>query len=126
MGDFESKLLNFHVLLMAAGAWFILWGLRKVWAGLDKVSIIRKLKPIYAVVLCEILVQIPGVLPDATMGERVLTAIWAAFLSCVGYQLIRRFLKPSGIDLPEDPEELAIVETVVEKEVKKEVTHDDQ
>ena len=108
MGELEEKLLSFHVIIIAAAAWLILWVLRKIWTGLDNINIVKKLKPIYPVILCEGFVWIPGILPDATMGERILLAIWAGFLAAIGYQLIRRFLKPHGIDLPDNPDELAV------------------
>jgi hypothetical protein len=85
LGDLESKLLHVHVVLMAIAAWF---------------------KPIYPLVLCEGFVWIPGILPQATVGERILTAVWAGILAAIGYQLIRRFVKKVGVDLPEDPNKL--------------------
>jgi hypothetical protein len=103
----EEKLLNFHVVLMAGAGWFILWVLRKVWKGMDDIGFIKRLKPIYPIILCEIFVWIPGILPDATFGEKILTALWSGFLAAIGYQLVRRFLRPHGIELPDNPDELA-------------------
>jgi hypothetical protein len=106
-GPLVDKLLHFHVVLMAIAAWVILWALRKMWKGMDKIELVRRLKPLYPIVLCEGFVWIPGVLPDYTTGERLLMAVWAALLSAVGYQLVRRFVKQkTGADLPEDPNKL--------------------
>jgi hypothetical protein len=107
MGELEQLLLNTHVVLMAIAAWVILWALRKVWSGFDKIGIVRKLKPLYAAALCEGFVWIPGVLPEATLGERILIAVWAGFLSSIGYQLLQRFVQQKvGVALPENPDEL--------------------
>jgi hypothetical protein len=106
-GPLVDKLLHFHVILMAIAAWVILWALRKMWKGMDKIELVRRLKPLYPIVLCEGFVWIPGVLPDYTTGERLLMAVWAALLSAVGYQLVRRFVKQkTGAELPEDPNKL--------------------
>jgi hypothetical protein len=91
---------------MAIAAWFVLWALRKIWKGMDSIEWVRRLKPIYPLVLCEGFVWIPGILPQATVGERILTAVWAGILAAIGYQLIRRFVKKVGVDLPEDPNKL--------------------
>lgn len=107
MGELEQQLLNYHVVLMAVAAWVVLWALRKIWSGFDKITIVRNLKPLYAAALCEGFVWIPGVLPDATVGERVLIAIWAGFLASIGYQLLRRFVQEkTGAELPENPDKL--------------------
>jgi hypothetical protein len=106
-GPLVEKLLHFHVVLMAIATWVILWSLRKMWKGMDTITWVRRLKPLYPIVLCEGFVWIPGVLPDYTTGERLLMAVWAALLSAVGYQLVHRFVKEkTGIELPEDPNQL--------------------
>jgi hypothetical protein len=106
-GPLVEKLLHFHVVLMAIATWVILWSLRKMWNGMDSIVWVRRLKPLYPIVLCEGFVWIPGVLPDYTTGERLLMAVWAALLSAIGYQLVHRFVKDkTGIELPKDPNEL--------------------
>jgi hypothetical protein len=106
-GPLVEKLLHFHVVLMAIATWVILWSLRKMWKGMDSIVWVRRLKPLYPIVLCEGFVWIPGVLPDYSTGERLLMAVWAALLSAVGYQLVHRFVKErTGIELPEDPNKL--------------------
>ena len=107
MGELEAKFLNYHVVLMAVAAWIILWSVRKIWSGMDTNKWLKKLKPLYAAVLCSGFVWIPGVLPEAEVGERILVAIWAGFLASIGYQLLRRFVRSkAGVELPEDPDQL--------------------
>jgi hypothetical protein len=106
LGDLESKLLHIHVVLMAIAAWFVLWALRKIWKGMDNVEWVKRLKPLYPLVLCEGFVWIPGLLPQATTGERILMAVWAGILAAIGYQLIRRIVRKVGVELPEDDRKL--------------------
>jgi hypothetical protein len=106
LGDLESQLLHIHVVLMAIAAWFVLWALRKIWKGMDSIVWVRRLKPLYPLVLCEGFVWIPGILPEATTGERILMAVWAGILAAIGYQMIRRIVKRVGVELPEDPGKL--------------------
>ena len=107
MGELTEKLLSYHVLLMAIAAWIVLWSIRKIWSGMDGNKWVRKFKPLYAAALCEGFVFIPGVLPDAVPGEKVLIALWSGFLAAIGYQLLRRFVKvKTGVELPENPDEL--------------------
>jgi hypothetical protein len=106
LGDLESKLLHIHVVLMAIAAWFILWAIRRMWKSMDDNEWVRRLKPLYPTVLCQGFVWIPGILPDATTGERILMAVWAGILAAIGYQIIRRFVKKVGVHLPEDPNQL--------------------
>jgi hypothetical protein len=91
---------------MAIAAWFVLWALRKIWKGMDTIVWVRRLKPLYPLVLCEGFVWIPGILPGASTGERILMAVWAGILAAIGYQMIRRIVKKVGVDLPEDPSKL--------------------
>lgn len=106
LGDLESKLLHIHVVLMAIAAWFVLWAIRRMWKTMDDNEWVRKLKPLYPTILCQGFVWIPGVLPDATLGDRILLAIWAGILASIGYQIIRRFVKKVGVELPDDPNKL--------------------
>ena len=106
LGDLESKLLHVHVVLMAIAAWFVLWALRKVWKEMDSVEWVKRLKPLYPLVICEAFVWIPGILPEATTGERILMAVWAGVLAAIGYQLIRRIVRRVGVELPEDSRKL--------------------
>lgn len=106
LNDLESKLLNVHVVLMAIAAWFLLWAIRKMWKGMDGIEWVRRFKPLYPVLLCEAFVWIPGIIPDATIGERVLMAVWAGVLAAIGYQIIRRVVKKVGVELPADATKL--------------------
>jgi hypothetical protein len=115
MENLEAQLLNANIVLMAAGAWFALWVLRKIWKGMDRVVWIRRLKPLYPAILCQGFVWIPGAMPgtdlntavdDVTIGARILTGLWCGFLASIGYQLLRRFLSNQGVDLPSDPKDL--------------------
>ncbi|MGD9381721.1 MAG: hypothetical protein PVI03_04680, partial [Candidatus Thorarchaeota archaeon] len=98
MGDLEQQLLNTNIVLMAAGAWFMLWVIRKIWKGMDKIKWVRKLKPLYPAIICQGLVWIPGAMPgitsetniDETIAPRILTGLWCGFLASIGYQLLRR------------------------------------
>ena len=109
MESLEGQLLNLNVVLIAVGAWFILWVLRKVWKGMDSNKIVKRLKPLYPAVLCQGIVWIPGALPaepEPTVGSRILMALWCGFLASIGYQLLKRFLGQKGIELPDKPEDL--------------------
>lgn len=109
MGSLEEHLLNIHVVLISTAAWFILWVLRKVWKGMDTIKLVHRFKPLYPALLCQGFVWIPGTLPAEsapTIGYRILIGLWCGFLASIGYQLIKRFLQPRGIDLPDKPEEL--------------------
>jgi hypothetical protein len=109
MGSLEQHLLNVNVVLISAGAWFILWVLRKIWKGMDKNKWVSRFKPLYPAVLCQGFVWIPGALPpepEPTIGGRILMGLWCGFLASIGYQLIKRFLGQRGIELPDKPEEL--------------------
>ncbi|MHC4298873.1 MAG: hypothetical protein ACYS7Y_16470 [Planctomycetota bacterium] len=44
------------------------------------------------------------------IGHRILMGLWCGFLASIGYQLVKRFLKPQGIVLPERPEDLMITD----------------
>jgi hypothetical protein len=106
LGDLEAQLLHIHVVLMAIAAWFVLWAIRRMWKTMDENEWVRKLKPLYPTVLCQGFVWIPGILPGATTGDRILLAVWAGILASIGYQIIRRFVKKVGVELPEDPNKL--------------------
>lgn len=109
MGSLEQHLLNVNVVLIAAGAWFILWVLRKIWKGMDTVKLIKRFKPLYPAILCEAFVWIPGALPadpEPTVGSRILMGLWCGFLASIGYQLIKRFMGERGVKLPDNPEDL--------------------
>lgn len=106
LGDLESQLLHIHVVLMAIAAWFVLWAIRRLWKSMDDIEWVRRLKPLYPTVLCQGFVWIPGILPEATTGDRILLAVWAGILASIGYQIIRRFVKRVGVELPEDPNKL--------------------
>lgn len=114
MGDLEQQLLNTNIVLMAAGAWFVLWVVRKIWKGMDNIKWVRNLKPLYPAILCQGLVWIPGAMPGITaetgvyetIAPRILTGLWCGFLASIGYQLLRRLLGRQGVDLPEDPSKL--------------------
>jgi hypothetical protein len=126
-GELASRLLNYHVVLMAIGAWVVLWALRKIWKGMDNISIVRRLKPLYAAALCEGFVWIPGVLPEATVGDRILTALWSGFLAAIGYQLLRRIIRLKiGIELPEDPNKLEPGGTPAEDKSEPEEEEEDE
>jgi len=109
MESLEGQLLNLNVVLIAVGAWFVLWVLRKVWKGMDSNKVVKRLKPLYPAVLCQGIVWIPGALPaepEPTVGSRILMALWCGFLASIGYQLLKRFLGQKGIELPDKPEDL--------------------
>jgi len=108
MSDFEAQLLNMNVILIAAAAWFILWVLRRIWPGMNKIRWVKKLKPAYPALLCQGFVWIPGTMPmeDPTVGMRILIGLWCGFLASIGYQLIRRILSRQDVNLPEDPNQL--------------------
>lgn len=109
MGSLAEKLLNENVVLMAAGAWFLLWVLRKVWKGMDRIEWVKRFKPLYPAIICQGFVWIPGAMPPETepsIGSRIMIALWCGFLASIGYQLIKRFLGQKGIELPDKPEEL--------------------
>jgi len=109
MGSLEQQLLNTNVVLMAAGAWFILWVLQKVWRGMDKIEGVKRLKPVYPAILCQGFVWIPGAMPtepEPTIGSRILMGLWCGFLASIGYQLIKRFMSERGVPLPDNPEDL--------------------
>lgn len=114
MGDLEQQLLHTNIVLMAAGAWFIMWVIRKIWKGMDKIEWVKKFKPLYPAIICQGLVWIPGSMPgitsetpiDETIAPRILTGLWCGFLASIGYQLLRRLLERHGVDLPEDPRKL--------------------
>lgn len=123
LGDLESQLLHIHVVLMAIGAWFVLWAVRRMWKSMDSNTWVKRLKPLYPAVICQGFVWIPGILPGATTGERILMAIWAGILASIGYQIIRRVVGRVGVELPEDPNHL--VDSVEEKEVLLDLSKDD-
>jgi hypothetical protein len=106
LGDLESQLLHIHVVLMAIAAWFVLWAIRRLWKSMDDIEWVRRLKPLYPTVLCQGFVWIPGILPEATTGDRILLAVWSGILASIGYQIIRRFVKRVGVELPDDPNKL--------------------
>jgi hypothetical protein len=110
MGALEEQLLNTNVVLMAAGAWFVLWVLRKIWKGMDNIEWVKKFKPVYPALLCQGFVWIPGAMPtepEPTIGTRILMGLWCGFLASIGYQLLKRFLSRRGVvDLPENPDDL--------------------
>jgi len=120
MSALEQQLLNTNVVLMAAGAWFILWVVRKIWKGMDKIEWVSRLKPLYPAVLCQGFVWIPGAMPpdpEPTIGTRILMGLWCGFLASIGYQLIRRFLqKKADVELPENPNDLVPNTTEPEEE----------
>jgi len=96
----ETTFLSMHVVMLAAGAMVLMWAMRKIWHGMDDMLWVRRLKPLYPIVICQGAVWLPGILPEATMGERILVALWAAFLSTFSYQLFRRIIGNYGVKLP--------------------------
>jgi hypothetical protein len=106
LSDLESQLLNIHVILMAVAAWFVLWAIRRLWKTMDDNVWVRRFKPLYPTFICQGFIWIPGILPDSTVGERVLMAVWAGILASIGYQIIRRIVVRVGVQLPDDPNEL--------------------
>lgn len=108
MDDMVATLWNSYVVLMAIGAWFVVWVLQKVFPVFNTNYWLRKFKPLYAVALCQGFVWIPGALADgAGLGERILVGFWCGFLASFGYQIAKRVLEPRGISLPDDPDTLA-------------------
>jgi hypothetical protein len=107
MDDMVATLWNSYIALMAIGAWFVVWVLQKVFMIFNTNYWLRKLKPLYAVVLCQGFVWIPGAMAaGAGWGERVLVGFWCGFLASFGYQIAKRILEPRGINLPDDPDKL--------------------
>ena len=109
MESLEQQLLSANVVLMAAGAWFILWVLKKIWKGMSLIKWVKQFKPLYPAIICQVFVWIPGAMPDEpepTLGARILMGLWCGFLASIGYQLLKRFLDRHGVVLPENPEDL--------------------
>jgi len=109
MNALEQQLLDVNVVLIAAGAWFLLWVLRKIWKGMDKIKWVARFKPLYPALLCQGFVWIPGALPaepEPTIGSRILIGLWCGFLASIGYQVLKRILGRQGIDLPEKADDL--------------------
>ena len=109
MESLEEHLLNVHVILISAAAWFILWTLRKILKGIDTNHWVSRYKPLYPAFICQAFVWIPGALPaqqDPTIGYRILLGFWCGLLASTGYQVVKRVLLPRGIELPDKPEEL--------------------
>jgi hypothetical protein len=112
MDDMVATLWNSYIALMAIGAWFVVWVLQKVFPVFNTNYWLRKFKPLYAVVLCQGFVWIPGAIADsAGWGERILVGFWCGFLASFGYQIAKRVLEPRGINLPDDPDKLTQVVT---------------
>lgn len=112
MDDMVATLWNSYVVLMAIGAWFIVWVVQKVFPVFNTNRWLKKFKPLYAVALCQGFVWIPGALADgASLGERILVGFWCGFLASFGYQIAKRVLEPKGINLPENPDALTQVIT---------------
>jgi len=107
MDEMVGVLWNDRVVMMAVGAWFVIWVLLKVFPAMSTNYWAKKLKPLYAVILCQGAVWIPGLLvEDAGIGGRILIGFWCGFLASFGYQIAKRVLEPRGIDLPDDPDKL--------------------
>jgi hypothetical protein len=112
MDDMVATLWNDRVVMMAVGAWFVVWVLLKVFPAMSTNYWAKKLKPLYAVILCQGAVWIPGILvEDAGIGGRILIGFWCGFLASFGYQIAKRVLEPRGISLPDDPDKLTQVVT---------------
>ena len=109
MNSLEQQLLSTNVVLIAVGAWFVLWVLSKIWTGMDNNKWVKHLKPLYPAILCQGFVWIPGALADEpvpTIGTHILIGLWCGFLASIGYQLVKRLLGQKGIELPDNPEDL--------------------
>jgi hypothetical protein len=104
MSDLEAKFISYNILLLAAGCWILMWSLKKVWPGLDAKPLVRSLKPLYVIIFAQGMAWVPGVLPGIDfVGEKILVALWAAFLSMFGYQILKRVADRYGIKLPDNP-----------------------
>jgi len=101
LNELEQLLLHRHVIMLSIGAFVFVYSLRKVWAALDIIIWTRKIKPLYPVIFCQIVIQLPGIVPEANRCEKVLLAFWAGFLSAYIYQLVRRIVGKYGIKMPE-------------------------
>lgn len=112
MDDMVGTLWNDRVVMMAVGAWFVVWVLLKIFPAMGTNYWAKKLKPLYAVILCQGAVWIPGLLvEDAGIGGRILIGFWCGFLASFGYQIAKRVLEPRGINLPDDPDKLTQIVT---------------
>ena len=112
MDDMVATLWNDRVIMMAVGAWFVVWVLLKIFPVLGTNYWAKKIKPLYAAILCQGAVWIPGTIAgDPGVGERILVGFWCGFLASFGYQIAKRVLEPRGISLPDDPDKLIQVVT---------------
>lgn len=119
MEELEQKLLNEYIVLMAVAGWFITWVLQKVFPIINTNKYLRRWKPLFAPILCQGFVWIPGAVEaDASIGEHILVGFWCGFLAAFGYQLAKRLLGARGVTLPDDPAQLGQASTAKTEDAK--------
>lgn len=98
-----DQLFAWPILLLALGAMIIIYVVRRVVPQIDKSKLARRLMPLYPIAICVPVSLIPQFPLAEDWVSRVLTGLWAAFLSQFAYQLIRKVLAGKGINIPADP-----------------------